>query len=174
MGAQMILTRDAILELLKSGELEIDPYDERRLGPSSYDLALGNEFRYFKKVKNVVETVEDCDYRQLTDLVSIPDGERFLLMPGETAHAITKEKLHLPRNICAWLQGRSTFARVGLVIHITASFVQPGSRNRQVLEMFNASPMPLALHPGDRVCQVIFQSCSGMAAYGGRYTDQSL
>jgi dCTP deaminase len=170
----MILTRNHVLKLMEEGVLAIDPFLPECLGPSSYDLALGNEFRTFKKVTRIVETTEDVDYRALTDLITVPDGERFLLMPGESAHAITRERLILPQDVCAWLQGRSTFARLGLVIHITASFVQPGCRNKQVLEMFNASPMPLAVRPGDRVCQVIFQSCSGRAEYRGRYEDQKL
>jgi len=170
----MVLTGEAILRAVERGELEIDPFAPECVGPGSYDLAIGNQFRFFKKAHKILEVHEGLDYREETMLVDVPDDGRFIIMPGECAHAITLERVRLPGNICGWLQGRSTFARLGLMVHITASFVAPGVNNQQVLEMFNASPVPLALRPGSRICQIVFQRCEGSSVYSGRYSDQQL
>jgi dCTP deaminase len=170
----MILTREAFLAEIGRGRIVIDPFDEAAVGPGSYDLAIGNEFRFFKKAHRILDASDGADYREHTMLIEKADDEPFIIMPGEAAHTITRERIRLPGDICGWLQGRSTFARLGLMVHITASFVQPGVDNRQVLEMFNASPVPLALKPGSRICQIIFQRCEGSASYGGKYQQQDL
>lgn len=170
----MVLTKQAIIKALEAGEIEIDPFDMSCVGPGSYDLAITNQFRFFRKAHKLLDVAEHIDYRDETVLVETGPDEPFILMPGECAHAITLERIRLPGNICAWLQGRSSFARLGLMVHITAAYVQPGVNNRQVLEMFNASPVPLALRPGTRICQIIFQRCEGDSVYTGRYSDQDL
>ena len=94
-------------------------------------------------------------------------------MPGETILGITKEKITLPQNMCGWLEGRSRYARLGLMVHISASFMQPGLSNRQVLEMTNMSSVALRLHAGTKICQFIFQETIGMAEYKGRFSEQT-
>ncbi|NCN03456.1 MAG: dCTP deaminase, partial [Candidatus Pacebacteria bacterium] len=86
--------------------------------------------------------------------------------------AITKEKITLPGNICGWLEGRSRFARLGLLIHISAGLIQPGVDNHQVLEITNLSPNTLVLYAGERICQLAFQRCEGEAFYKGRFEKQ--
>lgn len=170
----MFLTGQAIVAAVEKGELVIDPFTVDRVGPGSYDLAITNEFRFFRKAHKLLEVDENVDYRKETMLVTIPEGGRFILMPGECAHAITEERLRLPGNMCGWLQGRSSYARLGLMVHITASFVQPGVNNQQVLEMFNASPVPLALKPGTPIAQIIFARCEGSSLYQGKFNEQQL
>ena len=85
---------------------------------------------------------------------------------------MTLEKITLPDNICGRLEGRSRFARLGLLVHITASFMQPGISNHQVLEMYNASPFPLAIHPGTKICQFVFEYTVGEGHYRGRFARQ--
>jgi dCTP deaminase len=170
----MILSGEAILKAVESGELVIDPFDPKCVGPGSYDLAVANEFRFFKKAHKILEVSKDVDYQEETVLITVPNSESFIIMPGECAHAITRETIRMPPDMCAWLQGRSCFARLGLMVHITAAFVQPGVANKQVLEMFNASPIPLALKPGTPICQIIFERCEGRGTYSGRYRAQSL
>ena len=92
--------------------------------------------------------------------------------PGETIHGITRERITLPGNIAGWLEGRSRFARLGLMIHVTAGFVNPGVSNRQVLEISNLAGRPLRLHPGTRLCQIVLQRCEGSAIYTGRFARQ--
>jgi len=170
----MVLTGEAISKAVAGGEIEIAPFSPDNIGPGSYDLAISNEFRFFRKAHKILEVGEHMDYQDETMLRVVSDDETFILMPGECAHAITAERISLPGNICGWLQGRSSFARMGLMVHITAAFVQPGVNNRQVLEMFNASPVPLALRPGTRICQIIFERCEGSTVYSGRYAKQQL
>jgi len=170
----MILTGERILAAVEKGEIEIDPFDPANVGAGSYDLAISHEFRFFRKAHKILDVSERVDYKEETVYVEATDENPFIIMPGECAHTITRERIRLPGDICGWLQGRSTFARLGLMVHITASFVQPGVNNRQVLEMFNASPVPLALRPGAKICQMIFQRCEGNSSYNGRFQGQVL
>src|SRR5207249_3602489 len=80
---------------------------------------------------------EDADYRAVTRVRRLDDA--YLLKPGETIHAITRERLRLPPDISGWLEGRSRFARLGLMVHVTSGFVAPGVNSRQVLEMSNVA-----------------------------------
>ena len=91
-----------------------------------------------------------------------------------TREKIIEETISLPEDICGWIQGRSRFARLGLMVHITASLIQPGSKGRQVLEIFNAGNVALRLYPGTKICQVIFERCEGKASYRGGFLEQKL
>ncbi len=164
-----ILTHDEIIRRVRSGEIGIDPFDEQAIGPASVDLHLANQFRVFKRVRDIFHVTEEAAYEDVSEIVEVGDDDYFVLMPGETAHGITRERIRLPDTLCGWLQGRSRFARLGLMVHITAAFIQPGIDNRQALEINNAGPMPLALNPGTRLCQFMFETCVGSARYTGRY-----
>jgi dCTP deaminase len=165
-----VLAREEILRLVDSGTVQVDPLREDQVGPGSIDLHLGNEFRVFKKLRNACVVEEGISLEELSDRVEVDDS--FTLMPGETVLGITRERIKLPANVCGWLEGRSRFARIGLVIHMTASFVQPGVNNRQVLEIGNLAPFPLVLKPGVRICQIILERTEGAASYGGRFMSQ--
>ena len=130
-----ILTRDEILRRLSAGEIEIQPYDREQVGPASVDLHLANSFRVFRRVRDIFHVTEDADYEAVSELVEVGDGDYFVLMPGETCHGVTRERIRLPDNLCGWLHGRSRFARLGLMVHITAPLVQPGVNNHQALEI---------------------------------------
>ena len=99
-------------------------------------------------------------------------AEPYLLPPGVTIHGITRETVSLPPNLCGFLEGRSRYARLGLMIHVTSAFVQPGVHNRQVLEMSNVSSQPLLIHSGVRICQLVLMRTEGEAVYQGRFADQ--
>ncbi len=165
-----ILTRDEILKEIKAGNICIAPFNPDKVGPGSVDLHLGEDFRIFKKVHDIVDINDATDYERMTELIHAPDG--IVLMPGETILGITREVIKLAPNICGWLEGRSRFARGGLLVHISASFMQPGIDNQQVLEMTNFSPMPLRIHPGTAICQFIFQKTIGSARYEGKFKNQ--
>ncbi len=171
----MILTRDEILAEIKAGNIEITPFNEKSVGPASIDLHLSRAFRLFDGPRKVIR-VEDhsVDYRKVTKGVLLEEGETLLLMPGETMLGMPQEKIKLSGNICGWLEGRSTFARIGLLIHISASFMQPGIANHQVLEMSNFGPVPLEIVPNILVCQFIFQRTTGNATYQGKFQNQGL
>ena len=167
-----ILTHDAILKLIQSGRIRIDPFSEEQVGPASVDLHLGNHFRVFKEIRRPFDVTEEADLDEITEQIYVPDGDSLMLMPGKTCLGITIERIKLPPNLCGWLQGRSRFARLGLVIHATASFIQPGIDNKQVLEITNNGQVPLNIIPNVALCQLILQECIGEAKYNGRFGKQ--
>ena len=166
----MILTRDVILREIESGRIVIDPFLPEQIGPASIDLHLGDEIRVMEGGPEVIDIVEDADYHTVTQIRSL--DQPYLLKPGETIHGITREHIHLPGDIGGWLEGRSRFARLGLMIHITSGFVAPGVENRQVLEMSNVAGRPLMIHAGTRLCQLVLQRAEGSAIYQGRFARQ--
>jgi len=169
----MILTHDKILEEIKRGNIKIDPFLENQVGPGSVDLHLSDTFRKFKQNNGVFTVKEDADFETITELVKIKKGGHLLLDPQEAILGMTREKVALASDICGWIEGRSRFARIGLGIHITSGFMQPGISNHQILEMTNLGPTPLAIYPGVRICQIILQRCEGKAVYQGRFCQQT-
>ena len=165
-----VLTRDAILAELASGRLRIDPFDRDQLGAASIDLTLGDEIRVFDPGSSPIDLREDADYRDHTRVHSL--RAPYVLDPGSTVHGITRERIELPTDLCGFLEGRSRFARLGLMIHVTSAFVQPGVANRQVLEMSNVADRPLRIYPGVRLCQLVLMRTEGEARYAGRYSQQ--
>jgi dCTP deaminase len=165
-----ILTRDEILKAIDHGEITIAPFEPANVGPGSVDLRLSPRFEVFKKPRQIVVVDDEVDFRELTETVSAPEG--MLLMPGETILGWTLEQIRTADDICGWLEGRSTFARVGLMVHISAGFMQPGLDNHQCLEMTNFSPNPMSIRPGTRICQFVFQRTVGRARYAGRFSQQ--
>ncbi len=167
-----VLTRDEILDEIEKGRIQVDPFIPENVGPGSLDLTIDDEFRVFRKMNSLIRVDEETDYTDLTELRKEPD--QFIILPQECVLGITKEHIVLPPDIAGWLQGRSRFARLGLMVHVTAAFMQPGTSNRQVLEIYNASSFPLAIVPGTRLCQFIFERCEGEAEYQGKFKDQDL
>ncbi len=166
----MILTRDVILAEIAAGRVVIDPLVPDQIGPASIDLHLGDEIRVMEGGPDVVDVTDDADYRTITRVRPLVGP--YVLKPGETIHGLTRERIRLPPGIAGWLEGRSRFARLGLMIHVTSGFVAPGVASRQVLEMSNVAGRPLAIHAGVRVCQIVLQRCEGEAVYAGRFARQ--
>ncbi len=166
-----VMTRDELFQAIRDGRIQIEPFSDDMVGPGSVDLKLSNEFRIFKKIRRAVVVDDAMDLEKITRLVQ--KKRSFTLLPGETILGITQERIKLAPNICGWIQGRSRFARIGLLVHMTASFIQPGIDNRQVLEISNMAPFPLLLKPDTRICQVIFQTTVGEAVYMGKHKHQN-
>jgi dCTP deaminase len=168
-----VLGKQAILTAIDQGAITITPFSPERVGPASVDLTLASTFRVFRKVHQVVDVSDDTDYREFTDKIEIEAGGRILIMPGETVLGITRERLRLGPGLCGWLEGRSRFARLGLMVHISAPFMGPGIDSQQVLEMSNFGPAPLAVVPGIAICQFVFQRLDGSEHYSGRFAGQT-
>jgi dCTP deaminase len=166
----MILTRDVIRREIAAGRVVIEPLLADQVGPASVDLHLGDEIRVMHAGRGPVLVTDDADYRTSTDVRSLETP--YPLAPGETIHGITRERITLPGDIGGWLEGRSRFARLGLMIHVTSGFVQPGVSSRQVLEMSNVSSRTLIIHAGVRLLQIVLQRCEGSAVYQGRFAHQ--
>jgi len=167
-----VLSRARILELIESGVLKIEPFDEKQVGPGSVDLHLGTEFRVFKKVHDIIRVTDHVDYSQVTEVVRVKRDGHILIMPGELIHGITEEMITLPDSLAALIEGRSSLARVGLLTHLSSGFIHPGTSNRTVLEIANLSPVPLAIVPGVRICQLILIEVRGKGKYAGRFARQ--
>jgi dCTP deaminase len=166
----VILTRDVILDEIARGRVVIEPFSEDQVGPASIDLHLGDEIRVLEPSGETIAIDDHTDFRTVTTVQQL-DGA-YVLAPGDTIHGITRERITLPGDIAGWLEGRSRYARLGLMIHVTAGFVSPGVSNRQVLEISNLSRRPLAIQAGARLCQIVLQRCEGSAIYRGRFAKQ--
>lgn len=166
-----VLTRDAIFAELSAGRVRISPFHRDQVGAASIDLTLGDEIRVMDRGSDPIDVVGDEDFRDHTQVR--PLVRPFVLVPGSTIHGITRERIALPGNLCGFLEGRSRFARLGLMIHVTSAFVQPGVDNRQVLEMSNVSDRPLRIHAGVRLCQIVLMRTEGVSLYSGRFADQT-
>ncbi len=174
-----ILTRDAICAEVEKGRIVLDPFEPKNVGAASVDLRLSRFFRRFRRDGGAIRVAPEIDYRDpsITELAEVGDDDpsgRIEVPSGSSILGITLERVGLPDDVCGWFEGRSRFARLGLLVHISAGFMQPGTFNHQVLEISNFNPRPLSLVPGTPICQFIFQRTEGRAIHGGRYTDQTL
>lgn len=165
-----VLTHDAIWKELDTGRLVVDPIERDQVGPASIDLTLGDEIRIIEPGGELIEIREDADYLAHTRVQRL--DEPYVLGAGATIHGITRERVDLPPDLCGFLEGRSRFARLGLMIHVTSALVQPGVSNRQVLEMGNIAGHPLRIHAGVRICQLVLMRTEGESRYVGRFRDQ--
>jgi len=177
-AADVLLSdRDLLMEL-KSGQLELDPFEPELVQPSSIDVRLDRLFRVFN---NHLYTHIDPAQRQddLTTLVEVEDGEPFVLHPGEFVLASTLEVITLGDQLAGRLEGKSSLGRLGLLTHSTAGFIDPGFSGHVTLELSNVATLPIRLWPGMRVGQLcIFRLSSpaehpyGSEVYGSRYQGQ--
>lgn len=167
-----VLIGKEIEKALKNKLIRIEPLDKSQIGPGSIDLTLGNDFRIFKKRSKIYHVKNDSRFEDITSDVHVKDGGYVIIKAGEMILGITKEKITLADHISGRLEGRSRFARFGLAVHVTAGFMHPGISNHQVLEIVNLGHAPLALYPGTRICQFIFEKCQGRARYKGRFVKQ--
>jgi dCTP deaminase len=153
-------------ERLAAGDLKITPaVPEPYFGSFSVDLSLGNQFQVFKHTQypfidlgSVEGSFSMCE--QVMEAIEIGQDGVFYLHPGELALGVTMERITVPDDLVGWLDGRSSLARLGLMIHITAHTIDPGWDGRITLEFANIGRFPLALRPGMRICAVSFEPLS--------------
>jgi dCTP deaminase len=168
-----VLARSEILKEIRARRVRIEPFRPSCVRAASVDLHLANVFRVFLSPHKSIPVTDLTDFKRATKGIRVPRGSGIQLSPGETVLGITEEKVTLPDNICGWLEGRSRFSRVGLLVHISASFVQPGIANNQVLELSNFGPSPLEIFPHTAVCQLILQRTLGTGHYRGLFENQT-
>lgn len=168
----MKLSDRDIIQYLKVGKIAIDPQPApEKIKGISVDLRLDNRFRVFNdhtapyidlsgprdEVQRIMDTV-------MGDEILIGEGEAFFLHPGELALAATYESVTIPDDLVGWLDGRSSLARLGLMVHVTAHRIDPGWHGQIVLEIFNSGKLPLALRPGMDICAINFETLSSASA----------
>jgi dCTP deaminase len=156
----VVLSDRTIKELVEAGRIEIDPYDPARVQPSSVDLRLGDRIRVFTNThrRSVVDLRQASE--DLTELVALEPGKPFILHPHEFVLGITEERVGLPDDVVGRIEGKSSLGRLGLLIHSTAGFVDPGWRGRLTLELANILNLPITLYAGMPVAQISFMRLS--------------
>jgi dCTP deaminase len=172
-----VLSDRSIREAIESGRLVIDPWDERYLQPASVDLRLGREFRVFRNYRlPYIDPKQEMP--NLTDLEVIDGDNPFILHPGEFALAVTVERVEIPDDLVGRLDGKSSLGRLGLIVHSTAGFVDPGFKGRLTLELTNIINLPVALYYNMPVSQISFVELSTPSekpygSAGSKYQGQS-
>jgi dCTP deaminase len=171
----VILSDRDIRKQIDSGRLVIEPFDERMIQPSSVDLRVDRTFRIFANTRypyiDVRQPMED-----LTEEVDVKDGEAFILHPGEFVLGSTLERVTLPDDLVARIEGKSSLGRLGLLIHSTAGFVDAGWSGHLTLELSNVANLPITIYPGMKIGQLCLFEMTSPAErpYGdrGKYQGQ--
>ena len=165
----MILSDGSIREQLEAGRIVVEPLGDRAIQPSSVDVRVGHQFRVFANHRHpFIDVRRPMD--DLTDLVEASPEEPFMLHPGEFVLASTLERITLPDDLVAVLEGKSSLGRLGLLIHSTAGFVDAGFSGHLTLELSNVATLPIAIYPGMRIGQLAFMPLDRPAIhpYGSR------
>jgi dCTP deaminase len=174
----MILSDRSIREELDAGRIIIDPLADDAVQPSSVDLRVDSSFRVFANHRYPYIDVRE-QQPQLTDLIKVSDDEPFMLHPGEFVLGSTYERVSVPDDLVARLEGKSSLGRLGLLIHSTAGFVDAGWDGWLTLELSNVATLPIAIYPRMKIGQVAFFRLStaaaqpyGTEALGSKYRGQ--
>ncbi|MEX0664006.1 MAG: dCTP deaminase [Acidimicrobiia bacterium] len=167
----MVLSDVTIREELAAGHIVIDPLMDDAIQPSSVDLRIA---RYFRVFRNDTTPYIDPKLPQedLTELVEVADEGAFILHPNEFVLASTLERVQLADDIVARLDGKSSLARLGLLTHVTAGFVDAGWDGHLTLELSNVATLPIAIYPGMKIGQISFLRMTTPAEhpYGSKKT----
>jgi dCTP deaminase len=173
----MVLADRTIQRLLDEGRIEIEPYEASLLQPSSVDVRVDRLFRVFRN--NRAPYIDVKAEQDLTELVEIEGADPFILHPGEFVLGSTLERIRLPDDLVARLEGKSSLGRLGLLIHSTAGFIDPGWDGHVTLELSNVANLPITIYYGMKIGQVSFMELSepaaapyGAGALGSKYQGQ--
>ncbi len=178
----MILSDRDIKKAIDTGRVKIDggvmPF---HIHASSMDLRLGNTFKLYEHSKFAILDPKNPEtFQGRMRMITIPEGESFIVQPGEFVLGVTMETLTVPDDLVVRVEGRSSLGRLGIIVHSTAGFVDPGFSGTITLEISNLNRMPVALYPGMRVCQLAFEQMSSPAEtpynlkLGSKYQHQIL
>lgn len=158
----MILSDRDIKKALKDGSILIDPLFPHSIQPASVDLHLGADFLVFRTHKDVCidpkNPIED-----LMEEVKIDDKKQFIIHPGEFTLGMTYEIIGVADNVVGRLEGKSSLGRIGLIIHATAGYLDPGNKLKMTLELHNISPLPIKLYYKMPIAQMSFTPLSSNA-----------
>ena len=156
----VVLSDRTIREEIDSGRIVIDPFEPANVQPSSVDVRVDRQFRVFQNhrrgIIDVRERMED-----LTELVTTDGDEPFILHPGEFVLGQTLERVTLPDDLVARLEGKSSLGRLGLLIHSTAGFVDSGFSGNLTLELSNVANLPITIYHGMPIGQLSFMRMDG-------------
>lgn len=151
----MILSDRTIREELAAGRIVIEPVEDSAIQPSSVDLHIDRYFRVFRNhTMGLIDVKQNLE--ELTELVEVEEEQPFILHPGEFVLGSTLERVALPADLVARLEGKSSLGRLGLLIHSTAGFVDAGWDGQLTLELSNVANLPITLYPGMKIGQISF------------------
>jgi dCTP deaminase len=174
----VILSDRSLRQQLRDGRLVLDPLDEACIQPSSIDVKLDRFFRIFRNHSAAVIDLKH-DMRFLTEEVEVDHDGVFLLHPGEFVLGATLERVTVPDDLVGRIEGKSSLGRLGLLIHSTAGFIDPGFDGHITLELANVANLPITLYPGMKVGQISFLQMTtaadrpyGTGANGSKYQGQ--
>ncbi len=174
----MILSDHTLREQIKEGRIVIDPFDDTCIQPSSVDVRLDRYFRVFLNHTMAVIDVKR-DLSRLTEQVDVDDGDVFVLHPGEFVLGSTAERIAVPDDLVARIEGKSSLGRLGLLIHSTAGFIDAGWDGHITLELSNVANLPITLYPGMKIGQISFLQMTtaadtpyGSGGLGSKYQGQ--
>ena len=174
----MVLSDRTIEKLIADGRIGIDPYDVSLLQPSSVDVRVDRYFRVFHNARYPYIDVRNPQ-PDLTELLTIENDEPFVLHPGEFVLGQTLEWTELPNDLVARLEGKSSLGRLGLLIHSTAGYVDPGWKGNLTLELSNVANLPITIYRGMKIGQISFMQLSeptstpyGSSSLGSKYQGQ--
>jgi dCTP deaminase len=163
----MILSDRDIRTAIEAGRIKVQaeqPELIQYIHASSMDLRLGNTFKLYEHSKfAVLDPKKPESFAGNMRTITIPEGEAFIVQPGEFVLGVTQETITLPDDLVARVEGRSSLGRLGIIVHSTAGFVDPGFSGTITLEISNLNRLPVALYPGMRVCQLAFEMMSSVA-----------
>jgi dCTP deaminase len=175
----MVLSDRTIRRLLEEGRIGIEPYAEELLQPSSVDVRVDRLFRVFRNSRYPFIDVKQ-EMEELTELVEVDSEEAFILHPGEFVLGSTLERITLPDDLVARLEGKSSLGRLGLLIHSTAGFIDPGWDGHVTLELSNVANLPITIYYGMKIGQLSFVQLSepaehpyGTGSLGSKYQGQA-
>jgi dCTP deaminase len=173
-----VLSDGTIRRLVDAGRIRIDPWDPGLVQPASVDLRLGSTFRVFHNFRVAAIDLRDPP-TNLTEQITAADGEPFIIHPGEFCLGRTLEHVELPDDIVARIEGKSSLGRLGLIVHATAGFCDPGWKGTLTLELNNLTRIPIRLYPGLPIAQLSFMTLDrpaerpyGHAELGSHYQGQ--
>jgi dCTP deaminase len=174
----VILSDRDLRKAIGDGNIVIDPFDDSCIQPSSVDVRLDRLFRVFRNHTAGIIDVK-LDLTDLTELIEIPPDGVFMLHPGEFVLGSTEERIALPDDIVARIEGKSSLGRLGLLIHSTAGFIDPGWDGHVTLELSNVANLPITIYAGMKIGQLSFVQLSeaaerpyGSEGIGSKYQGQ--
>ncbi|HQA87501.1 MAG TPA: dCTP deaminase [Candidatus Dojkabacteria bacterium] len=151
----MILSDKSIKEKIKTGEISISPFSQDSLQPASYDLHLDSNIMYFNTDgNNIIDVKKPVDDLMVKTQIS---DSGFVIEPHQLVLANVIEITGVDSKHVGRLEGKSSLARIGLIIHATAGFLDPGNKLRLTLEMVNLSPLPIRIYAGMKIAQIAFE-----------------
>jgi len=175
----MVLSDRSIREALANGRVAIEPFDDGLIQPSSIDLRVGRWFRVFRNNRRPYIDVRE-PAEGLTELVEAAGGEPFVLHPGEFVLGATLERIRVGHDLVARLEGKSSLGRLGLLIHSTAGFIDPGFDGNITLELSNVANLPITIYPEMKIGQISFLQMTtpadqpyGSGALASKYQGQT-